>query len=374
VAWTKDTSGARFEPSHVPKFTSEQISPYFGSEMNELTENRIPLDDLMVFHQLARSLNSSLDLDTILRTILDQMERIIAADMWALLMLDESRKELYYAIASQNGEDALRDLRVKPGEGVAGWVMEHGETLIVPESEENDPRLQETLAADRRKVRSMIAMPLRGRKGVQGVIEILNPRASQMSDYTIAFLHILCDHAAIAIENARDVARIQQLTITDDATGLYNVRHLYKMLEQELERGGNQRLPVSLAFIDLDRFKLVNDVHGHLIGSELLGRVGKRLKQLSREKDMCFRYGGDEFVILMPDTAPADALMLATGLHHELLSTKFRMSNGLELTASASVGVATCPPENSAVHAIIGAADARMYAVKDTGRGKVRGA
>ena len=162
----------------MPEFTSEEIIR-FGSEMNELTENRIPLDDLMVFHQLARSLNSSLDLDTILRTILDQMERIIAADMWTLLMLDESRKELYYAIASKNGEDALRDLRVKLGEGVAGWVMEHGETLIVPESEDNDPRLQQTLAADRRMVRSMIAMPLRGRKGVQGVIEILNPRASQ---------------------------------------------------------------------------------------------------------------------------------------------------------------------------------------------------
>ena len=341
--------------------------------MNELTENRIPLDDLMVFHQLARSLNSSLDLDTILRTILDQMERIIAADMWTLLMLDESRKELYYAIASQNGEDALRDLRVKLGEGVAGWVMEHGETLIVPESEDNDPRLQQTLASDRRMVRSMIAMPLRGRKGIQGVIEILNPRASQMSDYTIAFLHILCDHAAIAIENAHDVARIQQLTITDDATGLFNVRHLYKMLEHELERSGRQSLPVSLAFIDLDRFKSVNDVHGHLIGSELLGRVGKRLKQLSREQDMCFRYGGDEFVVLMPDTAPADALVLATGLHQELTNTRFRMSNGLELTASASVGLATCPPENAAVHAIIGAADARMYAVKSNGRGKVRG-
>ena len=105
VAWTKDTSSARFGAAGVTEFTSEETYP-FGPEMNELTENRIPLDDLMVFHQLARSLNSSLDLDTILRTILDQMERIIAADMWTLLMLDESRKELYYAIASQNGEDA----------------------------------------------------------------------------------------------------------------------------------------------------------------------------------------------------------------------------------------------------------------------------
>jgi diguanylate cyclase (GGDEF)-like protein len=354
----------------MPKLLSSRNLPD-RAQMTQSTENRIPLDDLMVFHQLARSLNSSLDLDTILRTILEQMERLITADMWTLLMMDDSRSELYYAIASGNGENALRDLRVRVGEGVAGWVAEHAETLIMPESEA-DPRLQHTLAADSTAVRSVIAMPLRGRKGVQGVIEILNPRASQMNDYTIAFLHILCDHAAIAIENAQDVARIHQLTITDDTTGLYNVRHLYKVLEQEVDRSHRHGKPVSLAFIDLDRFKAVNDAHGHLIGSELLGRVGARLKQIARPKDMCFRYGGDEFVVMMPETSEADALNAAIALHRDLIRTRFRMSNGLELTASASVGLATCPPEN-AVHAIIGTADARMYTVKSNGRGQVRG-
>jgi diguanylate cyclase (GGDEF)-like protein len=341
--------------------------------MDQQAENRIPLDDLLVFHRLARSLTSSFDLDTILRTILEHMERTIDAELWTLLMLDEKAQELYYAIAAGGNESELRDLRVKVGEGVAGWVAEHGESLIVPESV-GDSRLHAEKPALVRKVRSVIALPLRGRKGTHGVIEILNPRAGQLNDYTIAFLHILADHAAIAIENANDVARIQQLTIRDDTTGLFNVRHLYDVLGRELDRCGRKRLPLSLAFLDLDRFKLVNDAHGHLVGSELLARTAQRLQDLSRKQDYCFRYGGDEFVILMPETDAPAALAQGSALLGELLATRFRMKTGLELQVSASVGIATAPRDGDTVHTIIGAADARMYQVKTHGRGAVRGA
>jgi diguanylate cyclase (GGDEF)-like protein len=334
------------------------------------SEGRIPLADLLVFHQLARSLTSSFDLDTILRTILDQMERIMEAELWTLLMLDEATQELYYAIAAGGEQTALQGLRVKVGEGVAGWVAEHGETLIVPETVA-DPRLQEEGAASPGNVRSVIALPLRGRKGTHGVIEIFNPRTEQMTDYTIAFLHILADHAAIAIENAHDVARIQQLTITDDTTGLYNVRHLYDVLGRELSRCSRLKLPLSLAFIDLDQFKLVNDVHGHLIGSELLARTGQRLRDLSRKQDWCFRYGGDEFVILMPETSAGQAQALAHTLLADLMDTRFLMKSGLELSVRASVGLATAPSDGATVHTVIGVADMRMYLVKSNGRGKV---
>ena len=340
--------------------------------MPNQAKGRIPLADLLVFHQLARSLTSSFDLDAILRTILEQMERMVEAELWALLMLDETSQDLYYAIAGGVEQEALHGLRVKAGEGVAGWVLQHGETLIIPEAAD-DPRVKQSGAPGVSAVKSVIALPLRGRKGTQGVIEIFNPRA-EMSDYSIAFLHILTDHAAIAIENARDMARIQQLTINDDTTGLYNVRHLYDVLERELKRSKKMKLPLSLAFLDLDRFKLVNDAHGHLIGSELLAHTGRRLQELSRKRDLCFRYGGDEFVILMPETGAAAALERAKAMNGALMETQFRMKSGLKLSVSASVGLASSPDDGVAVHEIIGTADARMYSVKMHGRGQVRGA
>jgi diguanylate cyclase (GGDEF)-like protein len=344
-----------------------------GPNMPSETEGRIPIADLLVFHGLARSLTSSFDLNTILRTILEHMERMVDAELWTLLMLDEPSQELYYAIAAGEAQEALHGLRVKVGEGVAGWVAQHGEALIVPEAT-NDPRVENIDQHGKMPaIRSVIALPLRGRKGTQGVIEILNPRA-EMSDYTIAFLHILADHAAIALENAHDVARIQHLTIADDTTGLFNVRHLYDVLGRELKQSAKTKKPLSLAFLDLDRFKLVNDVHGHLIGSELLAATGHRLQELSRKQDLCFRYGGDEFVVLMPDTSAKTALELTRTLHRSFMETPYRMKSGLALQVSASVGLASAPDDGRAVHEIIGTADARMYAVKSDGRGQVRGA
>jgi len=129
------------------------------------------------------------------------------------------RKELYFAIAVGAAAEALKDIRLKMGEGIAGWVAKHGEQVILSDVD-SDPRFAKRIdEATHCETRSVICVPLRSRLRVLGVIQLVNANISQFSEQEIFFLQALCDYAAIAIENARWVEKIQELTITDDCTG-----------------------------------------------------------------------------------------------------------------------------------------------------------
>ena len=143
------------------------------------------------------------------------------------------------------------------------------------------------------------------------------------------------------------------------------------LTEVELERSRRFNLPFSLIFIDLDHFKRVNDLHGHLTGSRLLAEIARTIKHNVRGIDSAFRYGGDEFIVLLPQTAKDAALEVTQRLLHSLRDTRYLLSEGLELRMMASFGVASYPEDGNSVQEIIGAADEMMYLVKNSSRGNI---
>jgi diguanylate cyclase (GGDEF)-like protein len=327
--------------------------------------------ELTIFHDVAKTLTSSLDLDSILQTIMEKMAEYFRPDTWSLLMVDEEHAELYFAIAVGPAAEALKNVRLKIGEGIAGWVAKHGERLVVPDVAA-DPRFAKRIDESTQwETQSIICVPLRSKLRVLGVIQLVNVDMSQFTEQELFFLQSLCDYAAIAIENARWVERIQELTITDDCTGLYNARHLYKTLDTEVYRSSRFGYEFSVVFIDLDRFKTVNDTYGHLIGSKLLAEIGYLVKAQLRLIDFAFRYGGDEFVVLLPQTSKDQALVVAKRLRDALRASSFCREEGLNLNVRASMGLATYPHDARTAHDIIRQADQMMYLVKNTSRDNI---
>ena len=333
---------------------------------------RREVGEVAVFQELGKALTSSLQLDQVLRTIMEKIEEFLRPDNWSLLLLDEDKQELYFELAVGKASQALKDLRIKVGQGIAGWVAQHGEIVIVPDTSKDTRFFSKVDEKTKMETRSIVAVPVRFRDTCLGVIELINcvgPEGFDPRD--LKLLEALSDFAAIALENARHVKRIHELTIKDDCTSLYNARHMGFILDTEIYRSQRYNYEFSIVFIDLDHFKQVNDTHGHLVGSRLLGEMGDALKTNCRLIDFAFRYGGDEFVLLLPQTSKENAIRVARRLHRLIRDTVWLAKEGLDIRLTPSIGLAAYPVDSKSKEGLLHLADEAMYLVKNTNRDNV---
>ena len=334
------------------------------------TENDRQLYELKIFHDVAKALTSTLDLDTILQTIMEKMAAYFEPATWSLVMIDESSQEPYYAASVGRGAESLGQLRLSDGSTLVDWVIRNGEPLVIENVNADpavDPDSRQTWLDGSCPV---VCMPVKTAGKILGVIELVN---IDMEVYTRSqmLLQTLADYAAIAIENARAVGRIQELSITDDCTGLYNARHLFTMIAEELHRSARFGYEFTLLFLDLDHFKRVNDQYGHIVGSRLLAEVGDCLRESLRLVDAAFRYGGDEFAILLPQTSGEAGLRVARRIAKVFHERLWLPQEAFGLQVRASIGIATYPTDGTTPQIIVQQADDMMYAVKQAGRDNI---
>ncbi|MCX8042895.1 MAG: sensor domain-containing diguanylate cyclase [Desulfobacterota bacterium] len=324
---------------------------------------------ISIFTEIGKTLTSALTVNEVLEKIFYKVAELFSPENWSLLLVDEERQELYFEIVVGTSPHAhkLKDIRLKIGEGVAGWVAKTGRPLFVP-SVDKEPRFtRKGDEATHFSTESIICIPLKIRDRVLGVIELVNKKdIEDQHQYDFEILTTVADYAAIALENARNYEQVRKLTITDDTTGLYNARYLHEVLQLEIDRAQQRGTACTVIFFDLDNFKSVNDTHGHLIGSQLLGEIGKLLASHLPPRFYGARYGGDEFVIIMPETAREEGYAFCKKIRQALNNEKFLAREGLNISITASFGIATFPVDADTKCKILSKADERMYKIKDS--------
>jgi diguanylate cyclase (GGDEF)-like protein len=205
------------------------------------------------------------------------------------------------------------------------------------------------------------------------VIGVISMQSYQPHAYTqdqIRLLETISTQAAIAIENARLYSQMQQLAITDSLTGIFNRRHFFDLASKELNRAVRYKKDLSILMIDLDHFKRVNDTHGHRVGDQVLYAVAQLCSQALRKVDLIGRYGGEEFIALLPETNLEKAQITAERMCRKLAEAEFQTSQGTMKT-TASFGLTSMQPGGESLESLLDRSDRALYRAKQNGRNRV---
>ncbi len=233
--------------------------------------------------------------------------------------------------------------------------------------------LHESLRAAGIPVGSVLTVSLGG-EGRQSGVAVLFDDGKAFTAEDVERADIVARHGISALANAGTYAMAKERAFIDDVTEAYNARYLLMTVENEIQRAERYGNPLSLLFLDLDRFKLVNDQYGHLVGSETLRRLSRLLEQCVRQVDTLARYGGDEFTIVLVDTAHDAAMRIAERIRRTVEDQVFEVGRDARLRLTISIGVATCPDHGQRRDLLLDAADKAMYRAKSEGRNRVSSA
>jgi diguanylate cyclase (GGDEF)-like protein len=268
--------------------------------------------------------------------------------------------------------EAVKNVRLRPGEGVAGTVAQTGQPIFIPDADQ-DPRF--TARVDSLtgfETRSIIALPLIVRGEVIGVFEVINVEEERFfREKYLPHLAILADYVAIAVDNVRNLQKLEARTFIDEVTGFFNTRYLIHELDRLIPQLLKLGESFSVVFMDLDNFKRVVDTHGHLRGSKVLAQVARVIHGVLGPDDSLVRYGGDEFIILMPHRSQGDALEIARRLRRSLNQTAFLQDEELEIKVTASYGIASLPEDAQDREKLLLIADRAMFGSKGRGRDRI---
>ncbi|MEZ5583310.1 MAG: sensor domain-containing diguanylate cyclase [Candidatus Competibacteraceae bacterium] len=349
--------------------------------MNDPASQTDSLAQSDIFCAIGKALTSSLNPTEVFNRVMKVIGDYFSPRNWSLLLMEENTGRLKFEIIMGVDADKLEKVHIDKGEGIVGWVCLNGQPIIV-EDAQNDPRFSPRVDQILNfTTRSIICVPvLNGSNCVVGAIELINkivppsaktalgdsaqeimPSEDSFTETDMKILSAIGAFTGIAAENAFLHQKVKELAMIDSLTGINNRHYFNEMLRRETERAKRYQHTLAMLMVDVDKFKAINDTFGHLTGDKVLCTIADILRTSVRESDVLARFGGDEFVILMPFANENDGLQLAQRIQTLIQEWNDKaLITGLNL--AVSIGVHAAGPDE--VDTLLLKADHKLYQYK----------
>ena len=332
-------------------------------------------NEMSILYEIGLAVTSGLGLEKTIKTLFTQLKKVAPIDLFYIALLDREENKATYFMYEGNGTKVdFGPISLVDQTSLTRYTIEKGETVYIPDALANDSEFPN---ADIIKVpghnnRSIIGVPLVLRKEIQGALFLQTEEPNAYHQDQIWLIETIANQASIAMDSAQLFEKVQEMAIKDSLTGVYNRRYFYVFAENEIARSLRYKKDLSLIMIDIDHFKRVNDKFGHLIGDQTLKMVTEACLSVLRKVDVLCRFGGEEFVVLLPETSETEALVAAERIC-EVISDQSLDTDKGKVKVTVSIGITQLEKDNEqTLLDLVNEADQALYAAKNAGRNCVR--
>ncbi len=328
--------------------------------------------DLSLIYEIGQEVNSIIDLDRLYATIAATLRKHLRVHEFALLVFDEQREELQVKAAyGFENPDSVSRMIFRKGEGITGLAAETGKKIYIKDTS-RETRFLNYKGERPSDPSAFLSVPLTYKDEVLGVVNFGRRGIGSFTYQDVKMLSLVGGQIALAIANARLYTRTRELSVKDELTGINNRRHFHTMLQMEWKRAVRFHRSLSLIMLDVDHFKAYNDSYGHLQGDAVLKHIGGLLRRNLREVDTVARFGGEEFVLLLPDTDKHGAVAVAEKVRVLVEGHRFMTDERMETNPiTVSCGIAAYPDDVEEMEDLIDHADIALYRAKELGRNRI---
>src|SRR5882672_7938380 len=345
-------------------------SPAAGVRTNVFQDITLAHREIYALYEIAQAMGSSLGVSDTMALISSKLSNIVPFSCCALFLYNDESETLRCRFATGVESEVIQQLTIRNGQGLTGWVARNRRPLV--NARPSTDLEAAGVASDRTSLNSALVCPLLFNERFIGTISVYHTEMAIYTDDHRRLLDRISEQAAAVIYNSIVFEQTQEDSLTDPLTGLPNTRFMFMHLTRELSRAHRLKTEVSLLVMDLDNFKDINDTYGHHVGDRALRDVAGVLRAGIRPYDICVRYAGDEFIVVLAGCSGEEAERKRQELQRAVDHLQFEARLGKLLPLAISIGAAIFPHDGDSYETLLATADSRMY--RDKTRRKRHGA